>query len=117
VDRPIFDDDKDKQSLRACGMYTFFQISGMRTQWRLINILIDYWFPDVDAFMLTGKSLTIIVEEIYFMTSLSRRGEVKNFQTRGGGWSINAYINEYCDTNTEKSGSQVPVKQITNLSL
>jgi hypothetical protein len=118
VDREVFDDDDAKQDLHACGMYNFFQIGGMRAQRRLLNLLIDYWHPDAEAFMLIGKSLTIIVEDIYFITGLSRRGEVPNFQTHGGGGrSVNDYINEYCDADTEKSGSQVPIKQITNLSL
>jgi hypothetical protein len=80
----FFDDDDDKKSLRECGMYTFFQISGMRAQRRLLNLLIDYWHLHVEAFMLAGKPLTIIVEYIYFITSVSRRGEEPNFQTRGG---------------------------------
>jgi hypothetical protein len=28
-----------------------------------LNHLIDYWHPDVEAFMLDGKPLTITVEE------------------------------------------------------
>jgi hypothetical protein len=67
--------------------------------------------------MLAGQSLTITVEYIYFITGLSRRGEVPNFQYRGGGWSINEFINEYCIVDTKKSGSQVLIKQITNKSL
>jgi hypothetical protein len=66
-------------------MYKFFQIGGMRSQKRLLNLLIDYWHPDAEAFMLGGKSLMIIVEDIYFITGLSHRGEVPNFQAYGGG--------------------------------
>jgi hypothetical protein len=64
-------------------MYNFFQIGGMRAQKRLLNLLIDYWHPDAEAFMLGGKSLMITVEDIYFITGLSRRGEVPNFTTHG----------------------------------
>jgi hypothetical protein len=99
-------------------MYNFFQIGGMRAQKRLLNLLIDYWHPDAESFMLGGKSLTITIEDIYFITGLSHRGEVPNFTTHGGGGrTINDYINEYCEDGTEKMGSQVPIKQITNLSL
>jgi hypothetical protein len=63
----------------------FFQVGGMRAQRRLLNLLIDYWNQNAEAFMLVGQSLTITVEYIYFITSLSRRGEVPNFQSRGGG--------------------------------
>jgi hypothetical protein len=68
--------------------------------------------------MLGGKSLTITVEDIYFIISLSHRGEVPNFTTHGGVlWTINDYINEYYQDGTMKTGSQVPIKHITNLSL
>jgi hypothetical protein len=62
VDRAVFDNDEEKQALRACGMYKFFQIGGMRVQRRLLNLLIDYWNPDVEAFMLVGQSLTITLK-------------------------------------------------------
>jgi hypothetical protein len=88
-------------------MYNFFQIGGMRAQKRLLNLLIDYWHPDAESFMLGGKSLMIIVEDIYFITGLSHRGEVPNFQARGGGGqTINDYINEYCDNGTEKRSTR-----------
>jgi hypothetical protein len=47
VDRAVFDNDEEKQDLHACSMYNFFQVGGMRTQRRLLNILIEYWNPDV----------------------------------------------------------------------
>jgi hypothetical protein len=57
------------------------------------------------------------VEDIYFVTSFLGRGEVPNFQTHGRGvWSINDYINSYFDVDTQKSVSQVPIKQITYMS-
>jgi hypothetical protein len=96
VDRAVFDNDDSKQALCSCSMYKFFQVGGMRAQRRLLNILIDYWNSDVEDFMLVGQSLTITVEDIYFIIGLSRRGEVPNFQYRGGGQSINEFINEHC---------------------
>jgi len=88
-------------------MYKFFQVGGMRAQRILLNLLIDYWNPDVEEFMLVGKSLTMMVEDISFITSLSRRGEVPNFQSQGRVWSINDFINEYCiiDTLVQIMGS------------
>jgi hypothetical protein len=68
--------------------------------------------------MLDGKALTIMVEDIYFITDLSRRGEVVNFKTHGGGGlTINEYIATYCEDGTEKVGMQIPIKNIQSLSL
>jgi hypothetical protein len=66
-------------------MYNFFQIGGIRVQRILLNLLIDYLHPEVEEFMLTEQSLTITVEDIYFVTSFLGRGEVPNFQTHGRG--------------------------------
>jgi hypothetical protein len=79
----MFDKDKAKNDLRSFRMYKSFQVGGMRAQRRLINLLIDYWNLDAKEFMLPRQSLTITVEEIYFITSLLRRGEVLKFQCWG----------------------------------
>jgi hypothetical protein len=118
VDNVVVDDVDATNSLRQCGMYNFFLTSGMRAQRRLLNLLIDYWHPDAEAFMLDGQSLTITVDDIYFITGLSRRGEVVNLKTHGGGgMTVDQYIAAYCEDGTEKSGTQIPIKNIVNLSL
>jgi hypothetical protein len=40
----------------------------MWAQKRLLQLLIGYWNPEADAFMLDGQSLTIEVDDIYFIT-------------------------------------------------
>ena len=65
-------------------------------------------------------SLTIEVEDIYFITWLSQWGEVVNLWSRGGpggGLTINEYIAVYCYLDTEKVGSQVPTNAIQVLGL
>ena len=53
-------------------------------------------------------SLTIEVEDIYFIIGLSRWGEVVNLHSRGGpggGLTIDEYIEVYCYVEIEKVGS------------
>ena len=59
-------------------------------------------------------SLTIEVEDIYFITGLSRRGEVVNLGSRGpgGGLIIDEYITIYCYLDMNKVGSQIPTNSI-----
>ena len=60
-------------------------------------------------------SLTIEVEDIYFITGLSRRGQVVNLRYHGGprgGLTIDEYIVVYYYPNTEKVGSQIPTNSI-----
>jgi len=50
---------------------------------------MDYWDPDSERFNLDGQPLSIEVEDIYFLTRLSHRGEVVNLKARGAGSSMN----------------------------
>ena len=45
-------------------------------------MLVDYWDPDSESFQIDGMSLTIEVEDIYFITGLSQRGKVVNLHSR-----------------------------------
>ena len=70
----------------------------MRAQPRLLNTLVDYWHPDAEAFMIEGQSLVPTTEDIYFLTGLSRRGELINLQTFPAGPSkVSELIEEYCE--------------------
>jgi hypothetical protein len=68
--------------------------------------------------MIEGKSLTPTTEDIYFMTDLLRRGEPFNLRTfPPQPFNIEDYIKMYCEVDTEKVGSQVPIHKITGLTL
>ena len=87
-----------QHALCACGLYKFWCLGGLRAKPRLLQMLVDYWDPDSESFQIDGMSLTIEVEDIYFITELSRRGEVVNLRSRGpgGGLTIDKYIDVYC---------------------
>jgi hypothetical protein len=68
-------------ALKQCGFYKFWVPKGMRAQVRLLEMLVGYWDPDSERFNLNGKPLRIEVEDIYFLTSLSRRGEFVNLKS------------------------------------
>ena len=61
----------------------------------------------------------IEVEDIYFITGLSHRGEIVNLRSRGvgRGMTIDEYIVAYCVLDIKKMGSQVPIRVIQSLSL
>jgi hypothetical protein len=90
----------------------------MRAQPRLLNSLIDYSHPNTKEFMLEGQMLTPKTEDIYFLTSLLRRGDPVNLHTFPlGPHNIEELIGLHCEDGTEKVGSQVPIHNISNLSL
>ena len=82
-------------------------------------MLADYWDPDSESSQIDGMSLTIEVEDIYFITRLSRRGEVVNLRSRGpkGDLTIDEYIAVYYFPDMEKVGSQIPTISIQVLGL
>jgi hypothetical protein len=58
------------------------------------------------------------VEDIYFLTGLSRRGEPFNFWTFPvGPHNIVELIGLYCVVDMDCTSMQVPIRKITNLSL
>ena len=64
-------------------------------------------------------SLSIEVEDIYFIIGLSRRGEMVNLRSRGpgGGLTIDEYIAVYYFPETKKVGSQISTNSIQILGL
>ena len=68
--------------------------------------------------MLEGQSLTPTIEDIYFLTGLSRRGEPINLHMfPSGPHNIAELINLHCEAGTKMVGTQVLVHKISNLSL
>ena len=86
-----------KQDLRACGLYKLWRLGSLREKPRLLQILVYYWDPNTETFQLDGMPLSLEVEDIYFITRLSRRGEVVNLRAcgLGGGLTIEEYIVVY----------------------
>ena len=108
-----------QQDLHACGLYKFRCLGGLRAKRRLLQMLVDYWDPYSESFQIDRMSLTIEVEDIYFITGLSRRGEVVNLRSRGGtggGLTIDEYIAVYCYPDTE-GGESGPYQRYTGTRL
>ena len=77
----------------------------MRSETSLLQLLIGYWDPDHLLFMVDDEALPLEVEDIYFLTGLSHRGQEANFH--GGGWgdaslTIQEYITMYYEEGTQK---------------
>jgi hypothetical protein len=74
VDVAVERDPGAQMALKICGLYNFWALKGMRAQVRLLQMLVNYWDSDMETFNLDGKPLRIEVEDIYFLTGLSRWG-------------------------------------------
>jgi hypothetical protein len=90
-------------ALRDCGLLKYFRISGMKAQVRLLEFLVRMWDPDQQVFNVGSHTLSIDIEDIYFLTGLSRRGYYVSLTgSRGGGLKMSEYCNQYCVPEAER---------------
>ena len=82
VDNEVMGNDEALDALRGCGLLKFFKLPNMKANTRLLERLIDYWDVDEEAFVIDQMPHRIEVEDIYFITGLSRRGEVVHSRGR-----------------------------------
>jgi hypothetical protein len=58
-------------ALRNCGLLKYFRIPGMRAQIRLLEYLVHMWDPDQQVFHVGFHTLSLDIEDMYFLTRLS----------------------------------------------
>src|ERR1700733_1099097 len=118
VANEVMNDPQAVDALRGCGLLKFFKLPNMKANTRLLEMLIDYWDIEEEAFMIDQMPLRVEVEDIYFITGLSQRGEVVH--SRGRTWSsltIEDYVQIYCPRHSKKVGSQISTTHVDSLSL
>jgi hypothetical protein len=64
VDAAVERDPVAQAALKICGLYKFWALKGMRAQVRLLEMLVGYWDPDSESFILDGQPLRIEVEDV-----------------------------------------------------
>jgi hypothetical protein len=105
-------------ALRDYGLLKYFCIPGMRAQVRLLEYLVWMWDPDQQVFIVGAHTLTIDIEDIYFLTGLSRHGSyVSLSESRKGGLKMREYCNQYCVPEVERQKGKVAIWGVTDLTL
>ena len=74
------------QALQQCGLLKFYCTSDMRVNVCLLEHMISYWDHDLSSFDIQRDILEVTVEDMYFITRLSRKGILVNIEgtSRGG---------------------------------
>ena len=68
-------------------------MTNMKSNVRLLQMLVDHWEPEEDYFIIDQMPLCIEVEDIYFITGLSRRGDPVDLHGNpGGGLTVEDYV-------------------------
>jgi hypothetical protein len=97
-------------TLRNCGLLKYFRIPGMRAQVRLLEHLIQMWDPDQQVFHVGVHTLTIDIEDIYFLTGLSRRGSYVSLTgSHRGGRKMSEYCRDYYVPEVERQKGKVAI--------
>ena len=64
--------------LARFGVLKFVENPLMRVGEPLLALLINYWDPDHEVFVVQGHRIELIVQDIYFLTGLPPLGMVGN---------------------------------------
>ena len=106
-------------ALKQCGLLKFFKVPNMKAQKQLLRKLIEYWDPVDESFTLDEDPLHLEVDDIYFMTGLSRRGQEISLTGIGPKdlLTVREYTALYCMPDTRVNSSGVPIKFIRDLGL
>ena len=105
-------------SLCNYGVLTFFMCPILWAQPLLLQWMVGMWELDSQYLMAGDQALDIEVEDIYFLTELSRRGESVYFGGWGGGGeSVDSYVSDLCVEGTCKQGGKLPIQHVTYIPL
>jgi hypothetical protein len=105
-------------ALQQCRLLKFFKIQGMRAQLKLLEYLVHMWDVNEQALHVGAHILMIDIEDIYFLTGLSRRGsQITLTGSRRGGAPMNHYISEHCVSGTQKHSGKFAIRDIRDFPL
>ena len=90
----------------------------MRAQLRLLEYLVHMWDVDQQVFHVGVHTLTLDIEDIYFLTGLSRRGYHATLTGgRGSGLPMSEYVCQYYVLEVERSKGKVTIWGVQDLTL
>jgi hypothetical protein len=105
-------------ALRACGLLKFFKLQKMKKEILLLEHMIGLWDVVEQGFWIGTQLLTIELEDIYFLTGLSKRGvPISFFRQRALPEQVGVYLARHCVPGARLVGGRIPIKDIRELPL
>ena len=90
----------------------------MKAYIHILEYIIDMWDPEQQHFLVGTHILTINIEEIYFLTRISRRGRpVVLSGPQGGEISLDDIIDRYCALGTHAQSRKLHIQHIADRPL
>ena len=116
VDLATINHQPSTDVLKACDLYKFWAILGMRAQVDFLEWLVERWNVQDQCFYIGGHQLEMEPADIYFLIGLPKRGEhLTLFGTRPGGQSVDSLRLEWCNVQTREKG--IDIKTISHPEL
>jgi hypothetical protein len=104
-------------ALRACVLLKFFKLQKMK-EILLLEHMIGLWDVADQGFLIGTQLLTIELEDVYFLTGLSKRGVPIYFSwQRALPEQVGMYLARQCIPGERLVGGRIPIKDIRELPL
>ena len=118
IENEVMQDQWSLNVLRNCGLLKFFKMPNMKSNVRLLEMLVNCWEPEEDCFIIDQMPIHIEVEDIYFITGLSRRGDPVDLHGKPlGGLTVDDYVHVYCVEGSKKVWTQIAIKYLRELHM
>jgi hypothetical protein len=109
---------RTRAALRACGLLKFFKLQKMKSEVLLLEHIIGLWDTNEQGFRIGAQLLTIELEDVYFLTGLSKRGVPIAFTgQRTLPEQVDVYLARHCVPGARLVGGRIPIKDIRDLAL
>lgn len=107
------------EALRDCGLLKYLKLSNLRQQMNLLRFLVQSWDPINQNFHIRGKEIPCTIDDIYFLTGLSRRGApISLIGLAHGGRPVKYYVQQFCRPGSQPSKDwKILIKDVSDLPL
>ena len=74
IDQEVMQDQVSLNILQNCGLLKFFKMPNMKSNVWLLEMLVNYWEPEEDCFMIDQMPVRIELEDIFYHWTLPEGG-------------------------------------------
>ena len=100
-------------TLQDCGLLKFFWTTSMVSREQLLEYILWMWNLEQQYFEVGAHILTVEVEDIYFLTGLSRQGApISLTGSRDRDITTRELIDRHCVLGTGASGKKIPIRSV-----
>jgi hypothetical protein len=109
---------QSRAALRNCGLLKYFKMQKMKKEILLLEYMTGLWNVAEQGFQIGMQILSIVLEDVYFITSLSKRGvPIDLFGQRALLSPVGEYLANHCVPGERLVGGRFAIKDIRDLPL